>query len=215
MFSKNPYRKIGLFLAVGFTALAMTFIKRGHQQNHHAHQHALQHQEHPAVKHHGDRQVEEQRFGAGHAASLVYTPAEDIALKLPQDLAKDRKIEIPTFPGCEEEEYKARLQCTFKKYGSFIRRHLQQPQGRTGRAIVIFTVDLAGQIEDAELYKKTDPFLAAETMRLVGIMQGADMRWSPGKVNGTPRALKMALAVIYGKGCDDCAEVTVELYPVE
>ena len=79
----------------------------------------------------------------------------------------------------------------------------------------MFTIDLAGQVEDAELYEDTDPYLAAETMRLIGIMQGADMRWTPGKVKGTPRALKMALAVIYGKRCQDCAEVDFELYALD
>lgn len=200
MSAKNPYKKIGLFLAVSFTALAMVLTPRGHQ--------------HLEVKPYDQHQEQDHRFGAGHATSLVYTPAEDITLKLPE-ISDQPKVEIPTFPGCEGDDYKARLKCTFQKYGSFIRRNLQQPKGRQGRAIVTFTVDLAGQIEDAELYKETDPFLAAETMRLVGIMQGADMRWTPGKVNGTPRALKMALAIVYGRSCPDCSEVAVELYSME
>lgn len=211
MFSKNPYKKIGLFLAIGFSVLALMFVPRGHKHNHqhrhahhHAHQHAHQHQKREAAQH----------SGAGHAASLVYTPSENITVGI-REYPNRPNFEIPTFPGCGKGDYKKRLDCTREKYISFIRRHLRQPKGRKGRAVVVFTVDLAGQIEDAELYEDTDAFLSAETMRLVGIMQGADMRWTPGKIDGTPKAFKMALAVVYGQKCSDCAEVDFELYAME
>ena len=203
MLFKNPYQRIGVFLAIAFTALAVNIFQRNHTPEH---QQALE-ESLQALPH-------EHHFGAGHAKSLVYTPSENITVSL-REYPNRPNFEIPTFPGCKGNDYKKRLNCTREKYFSFIRRHLRQPQGRKGRAIVVFTVDLAGQMEDAELYEDTDPYLAAETMRLVGIMQGADMRWTPGKVNGTPKALKMALAVVYGQRCSDCAEVEFELYAVE
>jgi len=82
-----------------------------------------------------------------------------------------------------------------------------------GRVYVDFTVDLAGQLQNARLAQKADPALAAEVMRLIGLQQGADLRWTPGKIKGTPRAMNATLQVSFGMRCKGCEQVMVEMVP--
>lgn len=188
--SKNPYLQAGIFLALLFSAVAM--VVGGYSG------HRGQHDHHRSP------------YGAGHAASLVYENPVSVTVGLPA-VTSANDFEIPTWPGCQQDDYEDRLDCTRDKYVAFLKAHLRAPQGRNGRVAALFTVDLAGQMQEAELYEETDPFLAAEVMRLVGLMQGADVRWTPGKVRGTPRALQMGLVVSFGQRCRNCADVDVEM----
>lgn len=120
-------------------------------------------------------------------------------------------FEIPTFPGCHQSSYNQRLECTKREYTQFVKSNLQKMEGRKGQALVGFTVDLAGKMKGPVLERGDDPHLTAEAMRLVGILQGKDQRWVPGKIKGTPRAMGIGLLISFGKRCRDCAEVTVDI----
>jgi hypothetical protein len=98
--------------------------------------------------------------------------------------------------------------------GQYLNQHLNKDLlDRKGRVYVRFTVDLAGQLRNARLAEKADPVLAAEVMRLVGLQQGADIRWTPGKIRGTPRAMSATLQVSFGMRCKGCEAVMVEMVP--
>lgn len=218
MSSKNPYLRTGLFLAFAFSAVAFLMVGRSDHHNHHRNHdhhadHDDRHDDHERKHRHHEHEFE-QHFGDGEAQPMIYPLDQDISLEVVSTSSKP-DFEIPTFPGCKGNSYEKRLECTREKYLGFIRKHLRKIEGKKGRVIVLFTVDLAGKVRDAELYEDTDAFLSAEVMRLVGIMQGANMRWTPGKVKGTPRALKMGLAINFGQRCGDCAEIDAVLSEAE
>jgi len=121
-------------------------------------------------------------------------------------------VELPTWPGCTETDYEARLECTMVNMVEFIRKHVQPMEGRRGRIIALYDVTLDGRIINSELYEGTDPALTAETMRLVGIMQGADLRFTPGKVNGEQQVIKLGIGIAFGGGCQGCAANRVDVF---
>lgn len=120
-------------------------------------------------------------------------------------------VEIPTFPGCRQSSYDQRLKCTKQEYAKFVKANLQKMEGHKGRVLVGFTVDLAGKMQAPKLMRGEDPHLTAEVMRLVGILQGQDQRWLPGKIRGTHRAFDIGLMVSFGMRCRDCDEVSVDI----
>lgn len=124
-------------------------------------------------------------------------------------------VELPLFPGCDDDrDYETRRRCARVKMGRFLDHHINQSLiDRKGRVYVRFNVDLAGQLQNARLVEKTDPVLAAEVMRIVGLQQGADLRWVPGKIKGTPRAMNATLQVSFGQRCKGCEAVMVEMVP--
>lgn len=120
-------------------------------------------------------------------------------------------VEIPTFPGCRQSSYGQRLECTKREYAKFVKANVQKMGARKGRILVGFTVDLSGKMQAPKLMRGEDPHLTAEVMRLVGILQGQDQRWLPGKIRGTHRAFDIGLQVSFGMRCGDCDEVTVDI----
>lgn len=124
-------------------------------------------------------------------------------------------VELPLFPGCDDDQdYKTRRRCARVKMGRYLDGHFNKDlSGRKGRVYVRFTVDLAGQLRNARLLEHTDPALGAEVMRLVGLQQGADLRWTPGKIKGTPRVMNATLQVSFGQRCKGCEDVMVAMVP--
>ena len=197
MLNRNPFFRGGLFLATLLSLIAFVFaMPPGHERQRDGHRHHRSH------------------YGAGHAKSLVYNAAPSVSVGMPLP-ADNRNVQIPTWPGCKQAKYEDRIDCTRSRHLAFIKGHLRAPAGRKGRVGAVFNVDLAGRMTEAELYEETDPFLAAEVMRLVGVMQGADLRWTPGTINGTPRVMKIGLVVSFGQRCRDCADVDFEFRVIE
>ncbi|MEM9930831.1 MAG: hypothetical protein AAF840_13500 [Bacteroidota bacterium] len=122
-------------------------------------------------------------------------------------------VELPTFPGCEAPDYEERARCGRRKLAQYLNKNINSrlTTGKKGRVWVAFTIDLAGQVQEAELARKADAGLAAEVMRIVGKMQGEDLRWRPAKVDGIPRAMTIALQVSFGQRCEQCDGLDEEL----
>ena len=93
--------------------------------------------------------------------------------------------EQPEFPG------------GMKKLMEFLSKNIKYPlisrdNGSQGRAIVRFTVNTDGSIQDAEIVKSAgDIYLDKEALRLVEIMP----KWSPGRQSGKPVRVKFTLPV--------------------
>lgn len=122
-------------------------------------------------------------------------------------------IELPTFPGCEAPNYEDRARCGRVKLAQYLTKNFNSrlTNGKKGRVWAAFTIDLAGQVQKAELAREADPVLAAEVMRVIGKMQGEDLRWRPAKIDGIPRAMTISLQVSFGLRCETCNGLDEEL----
>ena len=83
--------------------------------------------------------------------------------------------EMPTFNGGEPAT-------EFRKY---IAQNLQYPEAAaedsiSGRVIVQFTVNKEGNVVNAVIVKKVDPYLDDEALRVVN----SSPKWTPGKQDG-------------------------------
>lgn len=189
MLTNTPYLRTGLFLALMFT-LAGGFYQ--------------------VVNFQLDRQGHD-----GHH-SHYYSGQDDYKqVRFSDATLNSGTVELPLFPGCDDgQDYETRRRCARVKMGRYLDGHFNKDlSGRKGRVYIRFTVDLAGQLRNARLLEHTDPALGAEVMRLVGLQQGADLRWTPGKIKGTPRAMNVTLQVSFGQRCKGCEDVMVEMVP--
>ncbi|MEO0732367.1 MAG: hypothetical protein AAFZ52_06005 [Bacteroidota bacterium] len=126
-------------------------------------------------------------------------------------------LEIPLYPGCERvRPYPRRLRCSFDKLGQFFSEELEieRFEGQRGLVLLRFHVPLDGKLSHVRLDEDTNAHLAAELVRLFGVMQGRDTRWNPGRQNGKPVPMDMVF-----KFCFDCngqasGEYTFDLIPV-
>ncbi len=122
-------------------------------------------------------------------------------------------IELPTFPGCDDPDYEQRSRCGRVQLGRYLNKNLNKRVigARKGRIKIAYAVDLDGKLFEAELASGSDPVLAAETMRMIGLMQGQDLRWRPAKIDGQPRRMTVLLQVSYGLRCESCQGLDEEL----
>lgn len=187
MLTNTPYLRTGLFLGLLFTLSAGFYQVVSHRYDY-------QQRYHDAYQYESDLHQQ--------------TPYVDETLH-------NGSVELPLFPGCDDKgEYAERKRCSRINMGRYLNGHLNKDLlDRKGRVYVRFTVDLVGQLQNARLAEKTDPVLAAEVMRLVGLQQGADLRWTPGKIRGIPRAMNATLQVSFGQRCKGCEDVMVEMVP--
>jgi hypothetical protein len=178
----TPYLRTGLFLATLFTAIAF----------------ALQSP---------TQCITSESFPAGTGDLHVYEPWQISSYR-------DRpNIERPTFPGCDDPDYEQRSRCGRFQLGQYLNRNLNKRVigARKGRVKIAYTIDLDGKLLEAELASGTDPVLVAETMRMIGLMQGQDLRWRPAKINGQLRKMTVLLQVSYGLRCESCRGLDEEL----
>ena len=122
-------------------------------------------------------------------------------------------IELPTFPGCNDPDYEQRSRCGRLQLNRYLNKNLNKRVigARKGRVKIAYAVDLDGKLFEAELASGSDPVLAAETMRMIGLMQGQDLRWRPAKIDGQPRRMTILLQVSYGLRCEDCSGLDEEM----
>jgi len=184
MLTNTPYLRTGLFLALLFTLSGGFYQVVSYQLNH-------------------DQRNYDDRYNGNQQVSCN------------DEVLNSGTVELPLFPGCDDDrDYETRRRCARMNMSRYIKRHINRELlDRKGRVYVRFNVDLAGQLQNARLVEKTDPALAAEVMRLVGLQQGADLRWTPGKIKGTPRAMNATLQVSFGQRCKACEQVMVEMVP--
>lgn len=184
MLTNTPYLRTGLFLALLFSLSAGFYQVVTYQINH---------------DHHDYYQGDDYR-------------QQDLANN---EALRNGTVELPLFPGCDDDQdYETRRRCARGNMSRYLNGHLNKKLlDRKGRVYIRFTVDLAGRLQNAHLVKKTDPVLAAEVMRLVGLQQGADLRWTPGKIKGTTRVMSATLQVSFGMKCKGCEQVMVKMVP--
>jgi len=118
-------------------------------------------------------------------------------------------IEIPLFPGCENIKlFPLRARCSFQKLGKFFDKHFEMDRvkDRKGQVQLTFTVPLSGKVTHARLEEDTNAHLAAELMRVFGVMQGKGIRWNPGKQNGKKVAMDMKFKFNINQECTSCEE---------
>lgn len=101
----------------------------------------------------------------------------------------DKAEEMPSFPGGTSELMQ------------YIKSHKKYPKeaaenGIQGRVIVTFVVQKDGSLSDVHIGKSVDPRLDEEAIRVVKSMP----RWNPGKISGTPVAVKYVLPIIFIMG---------------
>ena len=116
-----------------------------------------------------------------------YTGSDDAAVveEAKEEALADAVEEQPEFPG------------GMQALMMFLSNNIQYPKvsrdnGSQGKAIVSFTVNTDGTIQDIEIIKSTgDMYLDKEAIRLVGIMP----KWKPGRIAGKPVRVKFTLPV--------------------
>jgi hypothetical protein len=127
---------------------------------------------------------------------------------------RDRpNIELPTFPGCDDPDYEQRSRCGRLQLNRYLNKNLNKRiiRGRKGRVKIAYVIDLDGKLFEAKLASGSDPVLATETMRIIGLMQGQDLRWQPAKFDGKPSRMTVLLQVSYGLRCESCSGLDDEL----
>ncbi|MFK8161009.1 MAG: energy transducer TonB [Lewinella sp.] len=172
----TPYLRTGLFLAALFTAIAF----------------ALQ----PGPRRCGSVDPYPKATGDLH----VYAPGQM------SKYGARPNIELPTFPGCDDPDYEQRSRCGRVQLGRYLNKNLNKRVigARKGRVKIAYSIGLDGKLFEAELASGSDPVLAAETMRMIGLMQGQDLRWRPAKIDGQLRKMTVLLQVSYGLRCESC-----------
>lgn len=185
MLTNTPYLRTGLFLALLFTMAA------------------------------GFYQVVSFQLDRNDSYDHQYSDNDGHQFRFSDNVLNKGTVELPLFPGCDDgQDYETRRRCARINMSRYLSKHMNKDLlDRKGRVYIRFSVDLAGQLQNARLTQKTDADLAAEVMRLVGLQQGADLRWTPGKIKGTPRAMTVTLQVSFGQRCKGCEDVMVEMVP--
>ena len=121
--------------------------------------------------------------------------------------------ELPTFPGVESAEYAERVIRSQKNLAHYLRTNINEQAiaGKRGRVGITFTIDQGGEVREVSPTRLTDPALTVEVMRVFGVMQGKRLRWNPGKISGTTRAMKLKLQFSFGLRCNDCEGLDQEM----
>ncbi len=101
--------------------------------------------------------------------------------------------EFPRFPGCEDAGSTAaeKKACADRKMLEFIYENIRYPHialdnGIEGTVIVKFVVEKDGKITGLELLKDIGGECGQEALRVVGLMNEMDERWTPGKQRNVP-----------------------------
>jgi hypothetical protein len=178
----TPYLRIGLFLAVLFSAIAFVL-----QPNLVCGMDVLS----------ATKMGDLNGYGTNRASSYHDRP----------------KVELPTFPGCNDPDYEQRSRCSRFQLGSYLNVNLNKRviTNLKGRVKIAYTVDLEGKMVEAEMANEANPVLAAETMRMIGLMQGQGLRWLPAKIDGQRRKMTVLLQVSYGMRCENCSGLDEEM----
>lgn len=100
--------------------------------------------------------------------------------------------EMPRFPGCENTSTKdEELACSKRKMLEFLYQNLRYPANARessieGTTVVQFVVDKNGYISNAHIVRDIGGGCGQEALRVIELMQEADIRWIPGKQRGQP-----------------------------
>lgn len=107
--------------------------------------------------------------------------------------------EMPRFPGCETlETADGRKSCSFEKLIVFMQENIKYPESAKkdkteGKVIVTFTVEKDGTIKKAAVKSGIGNGCDAEALRVINAMP----KWVPGKKDGKPVAVEMALPIMF------------------
>lgn len=100
--------------------------------------------------------------------------------------------EMPTFPGCEDEEDKtAKKQCSDKTFLEFIHDHFKIPaihreSGISGTVVVRFVVEKDGRVTNPQVVRSVQSDVDEAALAAVEAMIEQDIRWTPGRQLGRP-----------------------------
>lgn len=101
--------------------------------------------------------------------------------------------EFPRFPGCEDAGATAaeKKACADRKMLEFIYENIRYPHialdnGIEGTVIVKFVVEKDGKITGLEILKDIGGECGREALRVVGLMNEMEERWTPGKQRNVP-----------------------------
>lgn len=108
---------------------------------------------------------------------------------------KDEEIfkiveEMPLFPGCDDQgTYAEKKPCADRKMLEFIYRNIKYPKaardnGTEGMVVVSFVVEKDGSISTLKTQRDIGDGCGVEALRVVGLMQEQNIRWTPGKQRG-------------------------------
>lgn len=194
---RHPYLQAGIFLALLFTSVAMIFGSLAD---------LTQQREQLRLDQLHKQSAHRAPFGEGHARSLVYDQPPEITFSV---RPLQPELNLPGWPGCDQADPEDRIFCTFDKLGPFLRENIRMIPGQRGEVVVIFDVELDGRLTNSEVYQGDNPHLTAETMRLVGILQGRNQPWHPGTVDGKPEVLKFGIGIRYNVGCSNCVAAEI------
>jgi len=110
--------------------------------------------------------------------------------------------EMPRFPGCEQLDttVQAKQQCAQAALLQFIYQNVRYPEparqeGIEGTVVLRFVVETDGQISKLEVLKDIGGGCAEEAVRVVGGMNEAGVRWTPGKRAGKAVRVQQALPI--------------------
>lgn len=110
--------------------------------------------------------------------------------------------EMPRFPGCEglDTTVQAKQQCAQTALLQFIYQNVRYPEaarldGIEGTVVLRFVVETDGQVSNIVVLKDIGGGCAEEALRVVGGMNGAGVRWTPGKMKGKAVRVQQALPI--------------------
>lgn len=135
----------------------------------------------------------------------VALPAQQTPPPPPSDTKVEEPVkvveEMPRFPGCENlatlDERKA---CSDKKLKEFIYKNLKYPEAAKdlrieGIVVVNFVVEKDGSVSSALIVRSLHPDLDAEAIRVVMLMNGLKIKWTPPRSRGRSQRVLFNLPV--------------------
>lgn len=92
--------------------------------------------------------------------------------------------------------------CSDKALLNFVYTNVKYPEAAKkkkveGKAVINFTVNNKGMIQDVKILKDIGSGCGAEAARVVGLMNEKNMKWVPGKKDGKTVAVEFNLPVLF------------------
>ncbi len=112
--------------------------------------------------------------------------------------------QMPRFPGCEDMtgNSAAKKRCADQKMLQFIYKNIHYPsiaiENRIeGQVVAQFVVETDGRISNINIVKDIGGRCGNEVKRIISLMNGKGLRWTPGRQNGRPVRVRFTLPVVF------------------
>lgn len=115
--------------------------------------------------------------------------------------------EPPFFPGCEKKTGYDKRKCSLDLMDDYIKAHMIYPKqakkkGYEGKAVIAYTINLDGSIEEIELIRDLEYGCGEEALRIFQELKASDLRFEPAQIDNRPVRVRNKTVVRFYLGQD-------------